>query len=165
MPDLVEAIAGERVRGSWWSHPSGKAIFAVANRLEDAADVVTAKVIGGKVTFVHARLWPALLRVVTDRQWRRTRSATLDADAKALLTRVERAKRLDAGARELAPARKALEASLLVRSMQEHTEAGRHTTVLESWRAWASAETARAATALSIDDAHAFLRAHRIDLT
>ena len=31
-PSLVEAIAGERVSGSWWSHPRSREIFKVTAR-------------------------------------------------------------------------------------------------------------------------------------
>ena len=27
VPNLAEAVAGERIRGSWWGHPKGRAIF------------------------------------------------------------------------------------------------------------------------------------------
>src|SRR5690242_17704340 len=106
VPDLAEAIAGAPTRGSRWAHPNGKQIFNVANELEDSDEVVTAKLIDGKVTFVHARLWPALLRVVTDPGWRRSRTSKLDADAKKLLTRVERSKEPVTIGPELAKARK-----------------------------------------------------------
>ena len=63
VPSLAEAIAGERVQGSWWSHPKSKQIFALTRAVRDSEDVLVCRLIKGKVTFVHRRLWPALVRV------------------------------------------------------------------------------------------------------
>jgi hypothetical protein len=62
VPSLAEAIAGERVRGNWWSHPKSHEIFAVTRAIRDSNDVLVCRLIKGKVTFVHRRLWPALVR-------------------------------------------------------------------------------------------------------
>jgi hypothetical protein len=62
VPSLVEAVAGEPVRGNWWSHPKSRAIFAVTRAVRDSDDVLVCRLIKGKVTFVHRRLWPALVR-------------------------------------------------------------------------------------------------------
>ena len=61
--NLVEAIAGEPVRGSWWGHPLGKRIYALSNQLDDSPDVLAFRLVGGKITWVHRRLWPALARL------------------------------------------------------------------------------------------------------
>ncbi len=63
VPSLAEVIAGEPVRGSWWSHPKSQEIFAVTRAIRDSDDVLVCRLIKGKVTFVHRRLWPALVRV------------------------------------------------------------------------------------------------------
>src|SRR5712691_2943132 len=62
-PSLAEVIAGEPVRGSWWSHPKSHEIFAVTRAIRDSDDVLVCRLIRGKVTFVHRRMWPALVRV------------------------------------------------------------------------------------------------------
>ena len=62
-PSLAEVIAGEPVRGSWWSHPKSHEIFAVTRAIRDSDDVLVCRLIKGKITFVHRRLWPALVRV------------------------------------------------------------------------------------------------------
>jgi hypothetical protein len=59
----VEAIAGEPVRGSWWSHLKSQEIFALTRAVRESDDVLVCRLIDGKVTFVHRRLWPALVRV------------------------------------------------------------------------------------------------------
>jgi hypothetical protein len=65
VPNLAEAIAGEPIRGSWWSHEKGQAIFRALGELDDSPEVLCFRLIGGKITFVHQRLWPALVRVAS----------------------------------------------------------------------------------------------------
>jgi hypothetical protein len=62
VPSVAEAIAGEPVRGSWWAHPKSHEIFAVTRAIRDSDDVLVCRLIKGKITFVHRRLWPALVR-------------------------------------------------------------------------------------------------------
>lgn len=62
-PSLVEAIAGEPIKGSWWGHPDGKRIFSILNAITDSKDVLVCRLVDGKVTLVHRRLWPALVRL------------------------------------------------------------------------------------------------------
>ena len=62
VPSLAEAIAGGPVRGNWWSHPNSHEIFRVTRAIRDSDDVLVCRLIKGKVTFVHRRLWPALVR-------------------------------------------------------------------------------------------------------
>lgn len=167
VPELVELIAGEPIKGSWWSHEKGKVMFRVASELEDETDVITAKLIDGKVTFVHEMLWPPLLRVVTDTSWRRERSNKLDDAARGLLLKVERAGSLRADDRSLQNARKWLEAMVLVRSKQEHSPSGKHVTILESWKAWAvnhASKARKAAAKLDLEEALAILAEARIVL-
>jgi hypothetical protein len=61
VPSVAEAVAGEPIRGSWWGHARGHDIFRALSALEDVPDVLCFKLLGGKVTFVHRRLWPALV--------------------------------------------------------------------------------------------------------
>jgi hypothetical protein len=63
LPRLTEAIVGAPIRGSWWSHPLGKQIFVVLRAVEDSPDIFVSKLVGNKVTFVHRRLWPGLVRL------------------------------------------------------------------------------------------------------
>jgi hypothetical protein len=59
-PKLTEAIAGENIKGSWWGHPKGKQIFPVLEAVCEHADVLVCRLVDGKLTLVHRRLWPAL---------------------------------------------------------------------------------------------------------
>jgi hypothetical protein len=60
VPKLTEAIAGEKISGSWWGHPRGKQIFAVMEQVSGHPDVLVCRLVDGKLTLVHRRLWPAL---------------------------------------------------------------------------------------------------------
>ena len=63
VPRLTEAIAAEPIRGSWWAHPKSRQIFAVLQAVADSEEVLVCRLVNGKLTFVHRRLWPALVRV------------------------------------------------------------------------------------------------------
>jgi len=63
LPNVAELVAGEPIKGSWWAHPKSHAIFAALGALDDSSDVVRLRLVKGKVTFVHRRQWPALVRV------------------------------------------------------------------------------------------------------
>jgi hypothetical protein len=62
VPSLAEVIAGEPLRRSWWSHPKSHEIFAATQAVRHSDDVLVCRLIEGKITFVHRRLWPALVR-------------------------------------------------------------------------------------------------------
>ena len=59
---LVDAIAGAPVHGNWWVHPKAKLIFQLTRAMRDAREVCVCRLVDGKITFVHERLWPALVR-------------------------------------------------------------------------------------------------------
>ena len=60
---LAETEAGGPIRGSWWGHPKRQEIFALRRAVRASEDVCVCRLVAGKVTFVHRRLWPALVRV------------------------------------------------------------------------------------------------------
>ena len=60
VPKLTEAIAGEKIKGSWWGHSKGKQIFVVLEDVTDDPDVLVCRLVDDKLTLVHRRLWPAL---------------------------------------------------------------------------------------------------------
>lgn len=63
VPRLTEVIAGEPIKGSWWGHPKSHQIFAILEAVTESEDVLVCRLIKGKTTLVHRRLWPALVRV------------------------------------------------------------------------------------------------------
>ena len=63
LPNVAELVAGEPIKGSWWGHPRGHEIFAVLSSLDDCPDVMRMRLVNGKVTLVHRRMWPALVRL------------------------------------------------------------------------------------------------------
>jgi len=131
LPSLATLVAGEAVRGSWWSHPAGREIFRTAGALEDHPDVLCAKLVSGKVTFVHRRLWPALVAVGRAREeWQ---TVGLGGEARSLLARVDEEGRVLAAGKAAAE----LERRLLVASAQVHTPSGAHALELSSWEGFA----------------------------
>ena len=64
-PRLTEAIAGEPIKGSWWAHPKSHQIFAILQQLEDSPDILVCRFLAGRVTFVHRRLWPAIVKLAS----------------------------------------------------------------------------------------------------
>lgn len=159
---LVGEIAG-KVRGSWWAHPRGGIIFSIASALEDSPEVLGAKLVEGKVAFVHSALWPQLLRVVLDPEWRKRAEAGLRAPARQLLAQVERDGKLRLEGR--VPARADLEKRALVLASSEHTSSGRHAVVLRSWAEWAPPAVRKQARALDFDAALADLHAAGLTLS
>jgi hypothetical protein len=89
VPSLVDAIAGEVIRGTWWGHPKGRAIFRATRAVRDSADVLVCRLLDGKITYVHRRLWPALVRVANEIGPRRLdaiREEHTESGAHALVT-------------------------------------------------------------------------------
>ena len=127
LPSAVGTITGEHVAGSWWSHSRVHEIFRRLQELDATDQAVTTKLIGGKVTFVHRRLWPALAAVGSSRaEWQ---MHGLSSRARRLLARVDEERSVHASG----PAAKELQDRLLVDSHEEHTASGRHVTVLKLW--------------------------------
>lgn len=62
-PRLTEVIAGEAIKGSWWGHRKSHEIFAILQKLADSPDILVCRFIAGRVTFVHRRLWPAIVKL------------------------------------------------------------------------------------------------------
>jgi hypothetical protein len=63
VPSFAEFITGGPIKGSWWAHSKGHEIFELATAVSDHADVLVCKLVDGKVTYVHRRLWPALVKL------------------------------------------------------------------------------------------------------
>jgi hypothetical protein len=133
LPSVVGLVTGESLKGSWWSHPEARKIFAVMTDLDDDEDVLLTKLIAGKDTLVHRRLWPALVAVGRSGEaWQRN---GLTLPAKRLMESVERSK---SGVEAAGTPARELALRLLAVSSERHSESGRHVRVLESWKSWAA---------------------------
>ena len=140
LPSVAGLVAGGPVHGSWWGHPKGQQIFRVSEWLADHPEVLVNRLVSRKVTYVHRRLWPAILAVARAREPWQTRG--LSRMARAILTRLRRFGRLRtdriAGpARRVSGAARELEERLLVHTEWIHTERGAHARMLETWDHWA----------------------------
>ena len=62
VPTFVDFVAGERVTG-WWNHRLGRSIFPLTRLIRDSPDVLICRVVDHKVTYVHRRVWPALVKL------------------------------------------------------------------------------------------------------
>jgi hypothetical protein len=63
IPNLASRIAGSPVAGNWWGHPQAHAIFNALQEVRGSPDILACRLVDGKVTLVHRRLWPVLLRL------------------------------------------------------------------------------------------------------
>lgn len=143
LPSVASLIAGESVSGSWWSHAFAQKIFATLGQFEDHRDVMFTKLISGKVTLVHRKLWPEIFAIGTARApWQ---LKGLSKSARNLLEMIDEQGSLrtdqlawpkSARAKPGEAARE-LEKKLLIHAGQFHTETGAHAKLLESWAAWA----------------------------
>jgi hypothetical protein len=145
LPSVTLLVAGEPIRGSWWGSPRGGEIYHLSNQLHHQPHVLSVKLVSGKVTYVHRRLWPAVVAVGQAREdWQ------MDGLAEGcleLLRMVDEAGQLSweevpaflppRGPKATA-AVKTLETRLLIHAEQVHTQTGAHSKNLEAWSALAA---------------------------
>jgi hypothetical protein len=146
LPSATALLAGAPIVGSWWGHPLGKQLYEWLSEFEHGAGALSLKLVNGKVTYVAARLWPAVLALVVTGAAERVKELT--NAGKALQKRVLAlgGARGDAwaasgcaSAKEFAAAAKELEAGYLLHVDSVHTASGAHTKVLTPWAVWADA--------------------------
>ena len=63
VPSLAATVAGGPIRGSWWGHARAREIFAATRAIRECPDVLVCRLVNGRITYVHRRLWPALVRL------------------------------------------------------------------------------------------------------
>ena len=143
LPSVAGLIAGEPVRGSWWAHAHAHEIFDVLSRLADHRDVLVTKLISGKNTLVHRKLWPEICTIGRSRSaWQMdglSRSVRLlleriDEQGSLRTDEIEWPKSADAKPGDAA---RQLEKKLLIHAGEVHTESGAHAKLLETWETWA----------------------------
>ncbi|HEX6178206.1 MAG TPA: hypothetical protein VF057_07595 [Thermoanaerobaculia bacterium] len=130
LPSVVGVFCNRTVNGSWWSIPEAQKIFRCLDQLEETA--IATRLIKRKVTYVHRRLWPALVTVGAARQPWQMRELT--PDAKTLLRRMTSGESPAASG----DAARELQQRLLVVAHETHTPSGRHELHLEDWNRWAA---------------------------
>ncbi|MCU1272816.1 MAG: hypothetical protein JWO48_247 [Bryobacterales bacterium] len=132
LPNVCALVTGGPVIGSWWAHPQNHDIFRVTGALAEHPDVLVAKLVSGKITYVDRALWSALVTIGSARE--RWQLESLSRAGRSLLAQVDIADvETD---RQLAKPASELERFLLIYSEQFHTEAGSHSRCLESWKRW-----------------------------
>jgi hypothetical protein len=144
LPSVATLVVGAPVRGSWWGHPAGKDIYAVCSLLDTHPESGDARLVSGKITYVHRRLWSALVAVGTAREpWQTAGLSPLALRLLALLledgeARTDDLDELGMPSRKLlGAAARELEAVLLARGEGLHTSDGTHAKRLETWTHWA----------------------------
>ena len=145
LPSLVGLIVGEPLRRSWWGHPRGGVIYQAMNAIADDPRVLSTKLIAGKVTYVHPRLWTAVYALgcaraewqvgglSTGAQWL-LEQVDIDAEIQTDLLVPPPRTRIPEAAREL-------ERRLLVHATEVHTQSGAHAKRLQTWTRWAAEHT------------------------
>jgi len=141
LPSVALAVTGGPIRGSWWGHPQGNDIYQVTRCLKEHPDVTLVKLVSGKDTYIHRRLWPALLAVgCAAEPWQLTglsplAQRILDAVAEngeLFTNEIPHTGRIKPG-----DAARELERRLLVHAEQIHTSLGAHSKLLQTWQRWA----------------------------
>jgi len=132
LPNVCALVAGASIRGSWWAHPRSHDIFRINCALADHQDVLIAKLVSGKITYIDRSLWSQVVTIGQAREPWQLKS--LARAARELLARIDRGPvETD---RRSSKAASDLEQLLLVSSEQFHTAAGSHAKRLESWGHW-----------------------------
>lgn len=138
LPSVVGLVGGPSMKGSWWGHEKGHDIWRILKRLEADPDVLVTRLVSGKVTYLHRRLWPDFLTVATSGEPWQTKGLT--PTARKLLNEVNksgevRMDRYMAGKdpKKVKEAVRQIEERLLAYSDEIHTEKGSHAKILVTW--------------------------------
>jgi len=144
LPNAASLLAAGPIRGSWWVHPRANEIFIGLNQLADHEDILFTKLVSGKVTLIHRRLWPDFLSIATTREaWQKRGLSpgaryllrTIDQEGMLRSNETQWPKRLEPA--KLGAAARELETRLLIHSEEFHTKKGAHAKLLEGWTHWA----------------------------
>ncbi len=143
LPSISTIAAGEPIQGSWWGHPRGHEIHYLARQIASHHEALVTKLVSRKVTYVHRKLWAAIVSVGSARQdWQ---LAGLSRTARELLDLVDKAGKVRTNripiertlkGKAIGDAARELEVRLLVHSQEIHTETGAHAKCLETWKFW-----------------------------
>ena len=142
LPSVAGLIAAGPIRGSWWGHPMSHTIFGVSVKLSNDPDVIASKLVSGKVTWVHRKLWSALIAIGSARE--RWQKAGLTEEARSLLSMVSKQGELTTDQafcrahkiKSAGAALRELEKNLLIYAEEIHTDSGAHAKRVETWGRW-----------------------------
>jgi hypothetical protein len=145
LASFTTLVAGQPIGGSWWGHPLGHDIYDLLGEFERGSGALSAKLVSGKITYVHPRLWPAFLRLAQHDEDARALGLSPWAMSLRKLVLEKHLVRADelvaskfATSRVLSRAVRELEERVLVHTDSLHTATGAHTKVLEAWSRWAA---------------------------
>lgn len=142
IPSVSNLVAGRPIRGSWWGDPAGRQIYLVLNALGE--QVAWSKLLGGRVTLVHQRLWGSLSAVgEQDAGWQYEGLGEIERSALRIVRETGEAKSDALGVPSGTKPGKIvaeLERRLLLIGDQEHTEGGHHSRTVRTWSRWYSGE-------------------------
>ena len=66
VPALATEVLGDGSSGSWWAHPRAREFFRLTREVRDEPRILVCRLLAGKITYIHRRLWPALVRLSRD---------------------------------------------------------------------------------------------------
>jgi hypothetical protein len=148
-PSATALIAGEPIAGSWWGHAIGHEIYSILGELEHGSGALCVKLVVGKRTYVHPRLYGAFFALLEVQ--RASSVASCSPLARELLAKTERQGLVRmaevqalASGKDGKLAVRELEERLLVYVGSEHTDTGKHEKTLESWPACRARKAFRA---------------------
>jgi hypothetical protein len=160
LPSITTLVAGEPVAGSWWGHPKGNEIYTLVEAFEAGEGALSLKLVNAKLTFVHRRLWRALLVVASERTLppvsKATRTLLALLEERGTLNAAELRREKVLPAPELKQAIAQIEKELGAHVDSVHTDSGLHEKVLRRWSDWAREQRVERAS-LSLERACAEL--------
>jgi hypothetical protein len=65
VPNLVDLVVGGTRKGSWWTHPRAREVFALTRSMRDSPEILVTRFVNGHITYVHRRLWVPLVRIAS----------------------------------------------------------------------------------------------------
>lgn len=150
--EIVNVLLGETITGSWWSHPNARHAYNFLETLAEHKDIYRGRLIEGKVTFIHRRLWKYLIAVGLSKEAWQLRALTVDTTN--LLCEIEQNNAVISQGKDA----KSLAERLLVAISEIHTETGKHALLLEAWQEWARRRDCDWAKSLTSPEAKTILR-------
>lgn len=138
-PNIVTEITGESITGSWWGHSLANPIYNGLQWLDHNHSILTIKLIDGKVTYIHESLFADIYSIVCkSRDWQVKKLKDEDQQILKYVLKKKTITSDDSGLSKLSKQPKKsfvnLEKKLLIYSVEEHTDSGKHIKEYMSWK-------------------------------